>query len=398
MNNLIELSKNVSHPIHSVHPYFAKFPSSIPNKYISEYSSVGDTVLDPFCGSGTTPVEATLLGRNAIGVDANPLACFIARVKSTPITGRQLKKTTALLREIESDIDAYHEINSLFSNKKVKINYKIPEFHNRDYWFSKSSLNELAIIKAHLMKINDVLLRDFFLLCFSRIIVFSSNQQTESRYKSVDKKRKPKDVFNQFNKIVISLQQVFEDYSQKRSDVNVEIYNSDSRSINFIKSKTVDLVVTSPPYLNSWDYALYHRFRFFWLDMSIQNFENMEIGKHLRALEGRSKADEVERYRIDMGLCLSEAGRVLKRNKHCVIVNANSIVKKKFIDTSKMIVSEAEKHGFKFIDVLDRQVFGPHYGMHASLNAKNIMVEDEHVREEQGNIAKKEQILILKKL
>lgn len=67
---------------HGIHPYPAKFIPQIPNALIQELSSVGDTVGDIFCGSGTTIVEALTLKRNAVGIDANPLACLIARSKT----------------------------------------------------------------------------------------------------------------------------------------------------------------------------------------------------------------------------------------------------------------------------------------------------------------------------
>jgi len=71
---------------HSIHPYPAKFIPQIPRNLIKLFHP-GDSsvVLDPFCGSGTTLVESIDLGLNAWGIDVNPLACLIARVKTTPL-------------------------------------------------------------------------------------------------------------------------------------------------------------------------------------------------------------------------------------------------------------------------------------------------------------------------
>ena len=77
------------------HPYSSKYIPQIPNRLISTLSERNDIILDPFVGSGTTLVESKVLGRNAIGVDVNPLACLISRVKTTV-----LSKTT--VREIEN--------------------------------------------------------------------------------------------------------------------------------------------------------------------------------------------------------------------------------------------------------------------------------------------------------
>src|SRR5438132_4454190 len=72
-----------SYLTHGLHPYPAKFIPQIPNALIQEFSSVGDTIGDIFCGSGTTLVEGLLLKRNVVGVDANPLACLISEAKTT---------------------------------------------------------------------------------------------------------------------------------------------------------------------------------------------------------------------------------------------------------------------------------------------------------------------------
>src|SRR5262245_57056681 len=68
---------------HGLHPYPAKYIPQIPHSLIDELSVYGETVADIFCGSGTTLVEANLLGRNSIGIDANPLACLISEAKTT---------------------------------------------------------------------------------------------------------------------------------------------------------------------------------------------------------------------------------------------------------------------------------------------------------------------------
>lgn len=382
--------------IHLLHPYFAKFNPNLPKQLIKIFTNPSDTVLDPFCGCGTTLVEASLLGRKSIGIDANPLGCFITKAKITPIKDNLLSKINSLIENIEEDIDSYYGENKLFKNKREKIIYSYPNFHNRDYWFTDNALNELAIIKAHINNVKNKDYKDFLLLIFSRIIVYSSNQQTESRYKRVDKKRNKKDIFFQYKNTLLKAKEIMSDYTMKRKNVTSSVFFKDSRYINFINDSSIDLIITSPPYLNSWDYGLYHRFRFFWLDLNVHDYEEKEIGKHLRTIEGRSKNDEVERYRVDMSMCLKGFSRVLKKQKYCCIVNANSIVKKKFIDTNKIIINEARKYNLKLVNLVNRKIFGPHHGMHASLNSKKIIVESKKFINK-GKTDKQEQILIFMK-
>src|SRR2546426_2577709 len=81
---------NTAYLTHNLHPYPAKFIPQIPNALIQELSSVGETIADIFCGSGTTLLEALQLKRNAIGIDANPLAVLISRAKTTPLNDDQI--------------------------------------------------------------------------------------------------------------------------------------------------------------------------------------------------------------------------------------------------------------------------------------------------------------------
>ena len=69
---------------HGIHKYPAKFFPELPRWLIERYSSSGDTILDPFMGSGTTNVETALLGRESIGIDVDPFSRMLARVKTTP--------------------------------------------------------------------------------------------------------------------------------------------------------------------------------------------------------------------------------------------------------------------------------------------------------------------------
>ena len=75
---------------HGLHPYPAGMIPQIARRLIEKYSNRDDVVLDPFCGSGGVLVEATLLDRKSFGIDINPLACLLARVKTTPIDPKRL--------------------------------------------------------------------------------------------------------------------------------------------------------------------------------------------------------------------------------------------------------------------------------------------------------------------
>ena len=92
---------------HGYHPYSAKYIPQIPNRLISAFSEKDDLILDNFVGSGTTLVESKVLGRNAIGVDINPLACLISKVKTTVIKKPTMAEISYFLMSLRGDI--FHE-------------------------------------------------------------------------------------------------------------------------------------------------------------------------------------------------------------------------------------------------------------------------------------------------
>ncbi len=95
---------DTSYLTHGLHDYPARMIPQIARRLIERYSPKGGRVLDPFCGSGTTLVEARLMGRDSVGSDVNPFALLLAKVKSTPIDFRRSKfAAAAFLRKVDGD-------------------------------------------------------------------------------------------------------------------------------------------------------------------------------------------------------------------------------------------------------------------------------------------------------
>ena len=115
------LPKNMNHPLHTVCSYMAMFPPSLPHYFINQHSSVGDVILDPFSGRGTTVLEACFMNREAIGNDKNPLAYILTKAKSdVPQKSRIIFKINKLEKEFKrTKIDIKNEppdIKMIFHN------------------------------------------------------------------------------------------------------------------------------------------------------------------------------------------------------------------------------------------------------------------------------------------
>lgn len=170
------------HAIETIHPYPAKFIADIPEALLSALSiAEGTAVLDPFCGSGTTLAVAQRMGLPSIGIDLNPIACLISRVKTAPIP-------------VDIDLVAEDIVNNARGNPKPE-RWDIP---NVDHWFKPDIQNAIAALVQEINKIQNSISHDMLCLALSSIIVRVSNQESDTRYAAIDKPVTKSDVFDYF--------------------------------------------------------------------------------------------------------------------------------------------------------------------------------------------------------
>ena len=147
---------------HGLHKYPAKFFPELPRWIIEKYSKRGDWVLDPFAGSGTTNVEAMVLGRPSIALDIDPFARFLTKAKTTKISTERLTKAIKAIRT---------RLGQFGKNEPT-----LPDFPYVNHWFAPHILHELACIKHVIQSVRmDMTTRNFILVVFSSIIRTVSN-------------------------------------------------------------------------------------------------------------------------------------------------------------------------------------------------------------------------------
>jgi site-specific DNA-methyltransferase (cytosine-N4-specific) len=339
---------------HNFHPYAAKFIPQIPAFFINKYTSENDIILDPFCGSGTSLVEAKLLNRSGIGVDINELSVLISKVKTTKINVEELQLVDKLIQTARSEIaknyskidnstnlDYYHNNHTIYNS----LTYILPKFTNIDHWFQTDTIYELSIIK-NLIDNSDFSsnLKNFLFLAFSSIIVISSNQESETRYSAQQKNHPKFFVINQFESKVLSMKQRMLEFNKKASDSVISVFCHDSRDLEVIlKPKTIDLAVTSPPYPNTYDYYLYHKQRMNWLNLDWWKAKNNEIGSRLRY---SSYKEDVSSYIADMSRTFLGVSEAIKPNGRFIIVIGDSYLKGRKYSGDELIKLASEGSGF----------------------------------------------------
>lgn len=394
---------------HLMHKYPAKILPYIPIFFFSSetYASLGGAILDPFAGTGTVLLESIIhpyFKRNAIGVEINPLARLIAKVKTTPLDTVKLRKEAkALISRIKA-----------FSGK-----VGIPEFTNRDLWFSPRIQTELAKIKRCIEEVEDPDFKDFFFVCFSSIVRevsladpdipppvilnpknFEKNPERQKGAVTLLRRKKWArplgyfkrkieknigriDTLNQIKELrdkQVKSEIVWDDARElKRGKLIVkgQIDKSEARPI---EDESIGLVITSPPYINAQKYIRTTKFELFWLglvnekeivdlDRNIMGTERVYSSEYVKTpLIGIESADKVikriyerdkerativSKYFSDMRKVTKEIYRVLKKNGRFILVIGDNKVCGIGVENHKILSDIAmQGAGFKVETIL----------------------------------------------
>ncbi len=352
--------------IHGLHSYPAMMAPPVARRLIGELTNRGDTVLDPFCGSGTVLAEAVMLGRNAIGYDINPLALLVAKVKTTPINPESL---VAALESVERIAEAI-----------IPEYVVLPEFSNIQFWFKAEVITELARLKSAIEHIQNEDIRRFFNLVFARTV----RQVSNTKGKEFKLVRMPPEKLETFNpKVFFTFKMISLECIKLMGDlynnienmpILVEIHHHDSRTILPVEG-LVDLMLTSPPYGDSRTtvaYGQFSRLALQWLGMWEKDVDREGLGgkpfgydigfplirqaitKIRNIDEKRSK--DVESFYFDLFKCIRNIARIIRLKGYAVFVIANRKVKGVILPNDQIIVEMLNPFGFSHMGTLHREI------------------------------------------
>lgn len=253
--------------IHQIHAYPTKFPAFLVARAVA-YAEENDVevkrISDVFCGSGTVACEARRLGLSFWGCDINPVATLIARTKSSDFCPTRLA-TYALA--------IYHA----FAHQSPDLSLKSKAIERLHYWFEPNQFSDLAKL---LNSINIVVpqgscYRYFFHCAFSAILKAVSQWKSRAVKPSLDKEKKPLRVLETFHKQCRSMTKAWNERVTSNNST-VEIHTQNVMSVE-PPHETVDLIITSPPYGVSYDYADLHQLSALWLGFT-DDFRNLRAG------------------------------------------------------------------------------------------------------------------------
>jgi len=346
--------------LHSLHPYPAKFIPQIPRKAISLWTKAGEVVYDPFCGCGTTLLEAKLMGRPSIGVDNNAVACLVSKAKTASYSASDIKRATSFLASLDRTLATLKPRKDL-----------IPKNENFLYWFSAPVLERLSAIKSLVLSQPEPL-RTLFLAVFSAIIVRVSYQDSDTRYAKIERVVRPQNVDSAFAAKLSDIVGRLPSLLVSSKAAAVAVHQADSREVGFIPDSTVSLIVTSPPYLNAYDYHKYHRQRLHWIDGDVALARDIEIGTHDEFTRPGATPDA---YFKDMDACFAEWRRVLRPGARCLVVIGDAIVSKKPVRVADTFIELMEQQGMP----LEKHSIRELHATSRAFNVRNSRVTHEHL-------------------
>lgn len=350
----------------NLHKYPATMIPQIGIELFKELNIKKGKLLDPYCGSGSSFTIGLDRGLHEMyGFDINPLAVLISRTKFTKV---DIEKVKLLKQRLRNRV--YEFVKDENNIKKIEI----PQHYNIDFWFSKPVLKNLSVLKHFIDKI-PVDMRRLFLVPLSETIrecSYTRNHEFKLyRMKSEDMLQFNPDVFGVFfdklNK-VISIYETY--YLPKINGAKIEISYSKFPKIE----NEFDVVLTSPPYGDSFTTVAYGQFSMFsnqWFGVKYarqidnllmggstvkENYPNSVITDYINQVSKQSKrrALEVSSFYFDLDKSIKDVASSVKKGGKTIYVVGNRRVKDVQLATDQFVAEKFEQNGFKHLFTYER--------------------------------------------
>jgi DNA modification methylase len=362
---------------HPVHPFPARMAPGIALEALIKRTN-RLRVLDPMMGSGTVLALARSQGHLSVGLDIDPLSVLIARVWTSAIDHKALRQKAAdVLRRARASYSTSRASYPLGSDRETRSFLR--------YWFDTHSRRQLVCLSAAIRRLRDRTERDVLWCAFSRLII--TKQSGASLAMDLAHSR-PHKTYREapivpFEKFLMAVERTIEGClsAKKRGRGPVaRILEGDARSLP-LEANSIDLVLTSPPYLNAIDYMRASKFSLVWMGHKVgrlrelrSNSVGTEVGivdgkrdwyvdpilKGMRLRPALGRADEgiLSRYIVDMRKTIAEVTRVLVPGGRAIFVVGENTVRGTFVRNSAIIEALAHLMGLTLSERRTRRLPG----------------------------------------
>jgi DNA modification methylase len=360
-----------------VHPFPARMAPRIAVNAVKALAAPG-VVLDPMCGSGTTLDAAARAGHRAVGFDLDPLAVLVSRVATSRLVGNTL-------RDAADEVVAEAQALRLGSIELPWVDKDAETSDFVRYWFAAKQRNALRRLACILYDLRGPT-ADALRVAMSRIIITKDAGASLARDVSHSRPHRVADStnFDVLRGFRLSAERIADYLDDHEHDGSVTVAQRDARRLPPRLRHAVDLVVSSPPYLNAIDYMRGHRLSLVWLGYTVGGLRQLRSGSvgserapdkdaataTGRAILGRGYprweslpgrfGSMLERYAIDVAKLLSEIADALKNSGHAVLVVGDSSIGGYFVPNSKIVVGAAEAAGLRLTKRRSRDLPNAH--------------------------------------
>lgn len=336
--------------VHRLHPYLGKYIPQLVEIFLRKYFKPGQTVLDPFCGCGTTLVQSNELGMNSIGYDISAFNVLLSRVKTRKYDIVKVRK------EVSDALDKLRQLTQtktqlgLWQERAIELN--IPENDN-DFlktWYDPKALNELLTYR-YIIQNEGYFYKDLLKIILSR----SARSARLTTHYDLDFPKKPqnepywchkhsrtcsptREAYKFINRYSLDTLRRIEQFAKLRTDADVEVRHSDSRRAKF---PTINGVITSPPYVGLIDYHDQHAYAYHLLGLKDRRVA--EIGP---AANGSSSIAK-RQYQLDIAKVFQQAVKSMVPGGWLIVV----------VHDSSSLYPEIVTHcGIEEVAVINRHV------------------------------------------
>lgn len=314
-------------PFSAIHWHPGRFVSQIPATLIGLLSRPGDTVLDPFVGSGTTIVEAQRLGRHSIGIDFNPVASLISQSKTLSVSATTVRSYVQAIKKDVADCLG----GQLHFGEKRTPKPALPPSTQARKWYTMAIRENLACLWALFASYNgkkQILAH----AAFSAILLPVCRETRHWGYvcdNTSPTGRHGGNVSHEIFKTLDRFQTAYEARDAERTARDGRVGRIEPamvkcanvlEALGKVPERSVDLVVTSPPYFGVTDYIKAQRLSMEWFEWEIEPLRRSEIGARSKRHRGTACRDYVK----EIGRTFSVVRKRLRKGGYCVVVVGQS--------------------------------------------------------------------------
>jgi hypothetical protein len=323
---------------HGFHSYPARMHPGVAALLLEGLSERRALVLDPFCGGGTVLVESMVADRRALGVDLNPLALRIAEVRCD---WRQEASRVRFAEQLEQVTE-----RSL-ARVRGRVDERAPLPRDEVRWYQPHILKELAGLHAELRAVASDQDRRALEMVFSALLVKFSRQRADTAEEEAPKRLRKGLVSEFFHRKGSELVERWGalDAAVPKPVPRPRLRHGDARRVASLLQKglKVDLVLTSPPYGGTYDYALHHGRRYPWLGIDPGPLRSGELGAR-RDLRGR---EAVGRWDTQLTSVLRALAPMLAPEGLMALVIGDAQVDRKRVAADRQLERLAPRAGLR---------------------------------------------------